>query len=259
MAPDGIIAMVVRDILNFTDGKRGGYYPYTLLAGPKYQAMLKQHGLRLTDTIVWVQSPLELAPEDASWGYSHKSNHTAYRISCNHQLIYIFRYAGVREAPPADAAARSRLTKAEWADWTKGVWHIERASHHLILPEELVRRLVKMYSYEGDTVLDPFLGSGTTVKIARELGRKAFGYEREPGCDSAIMKTLGIEAPASAKGMVAYAKDVFAADGHPDGAEKAPKPVPESFTSLSPKVISDLLLKGDSKAEADEENPEAAA
>ena len=41
-------------------------------------------------------------------------------------------------------------------------------------PNELVHRLVKMFSYEGDTVLDPFLGSGTTIKVARQLGREAF-------------------------------------------------------------------------------------
>ena len=49
-----------------------------------------------------------------------------------------------------------------------------------------------MFSYVGDTVLDPFLGSGTTVKVARELGREGIGYERELQYKPVIMKRLGI-------------------------------------------------------------------
>jgi len=50
-----------------------------------------------------------------------------------------------------------------------------------MFPDELARRIIKMFSYEGETILDPFLGSGTTIKIARELGRDGVGYEREDG------------------------------------------------------------------------------
>lgn len=51
-----------------------------------------------------------------------------------------------------------------------------------------------MFCYEGDTVLDPWLGSGTTVKVARELNREAVGYEKEPQYKAVIMKKLGISA-----------------------------------------------------------------
>jgi DNA modification methylase len=64
--------------------------------------------------------------------------------------------------------------------------------HPAMYPEELVYRLVKMFSYESDTVLDPFLGSGTTIKVARELGREAIGYEREIQYKTVIMQKLGL-------------------------------------------------------------------
>ncbi len=64
-----------------------------------------------------------------------------------------------------------------------------------------------MFSYEGDTVLDPFLGSGTTIKVARELRREAIGYEREEQYKSVIMKRLGIEEQSKTAGtMTQYAQ-----------------------------------------------------
>ncbi|MBU2549598.1 MAG: site-specific DNA-methyltransferase, partial [Proteobacteria bacterium] len=65
--------------------------------------------------------------------------------------------------------------------------------HPAIYPDSLVERLIRMFSYEGDTVLDPWLGSGTTVKVARELNREAVGYEKEAQYKSVIMKKLGFQ------------------------------------------------------------------
>ena len=94
---------------------------------------------------------------------------------------------------------KSKLTKEQWIAYVNGVWEIEplRSSqydHPCVYPDELVNRLVRMFSYVGDTVLDPFLGSGTTVKVARALGREGIGYEKELQYKPAIMKRLGIEA-----------------------------------------------------------------
>jgi DNA modification methylase len=81
------------------------------------------------------------------------------------------------------------------------VWEIEpvrnQEGHPAVYPDELPRRLIKMYSYEGDTVLDCWLGSGTTVKVARELNREAVGYEKEPQYKAVIMRKLGIAAEES--------------------------------------------------------------
>lgn len=79
----------------------------------------------------------------------------------------------------------SSLTKEEWLQFTKQIWNIPIPNkgdiafgkHSAIMPEEIVRRLVKLFSFVGDVVLDPFTGSGTTLKVAYENGRKYVGFE----------------------------------------------------------------------------------
>ena len=76
----------------------------------------------------------------------------------------------------------SILEKKEWDEWKKPVWNIslnfiKKKTHSANFPPELVKRLVKMYSFFGETILDPFAGTGTTLRIAQELNRKAVGYE----------------------------------------------------------------------------------
>jgi len=64
-------------------------------------------------------------------------------------------------------------------------------------PEEIPRRLIRLFSYAGETVLDPFLGSGTTSKVAMDLGRSSWGYEIDPGLRQRIETKLGVDQGAS--------------------------------------------------------------
>lgn len=69
---------------------------------------------------------------------------------------------------------KSKLTKEEWREYTKTVWHIANttdAAHPAVFPSEIPRRLIKLFSFYGETVLDPFAGVGTTGLVAAELGR----------------------------------------------------------------------------------------
>lgn len=82
----------------------------------------------------------------------------------------------------------SKLTEKEWVEFTKQIWNIPipnvsdeaYGEHPAIMPLEIPQRLIKLYSFVGDIIFDPFMGSGTTAKAAIELNRFYIGYEINP-------------------------------------------------------------------------------
>src|SRR5277367_523078 len=78
--------------------------------------------------------------------------------------------------PMQNSKELSKVTKEEWREYTKTVWHIANTSHSehpAVFPVEIPHRLTKLFSFYGESVLDPFAGSGTTAKAAIPLGRRA--------------------------------------------------------------------------------------
>ena len=74
----------------------------------------------------------------------------------------------------------SKIPLSEWKKWFTGHWKfpgVVQKEHIAMFPEELPYRIIRMFSFIGDTVLDPFLGSGTTLKVAKSLFRNGIGYE----------------------------------------------------------------------------------
>lgn len=86
---------------------------------------------------------------------------------------------------PKKIKEESKLAKAEWVEFTKQIWNIPIPNkkdlafgeHSAIMPEEIVRRCVRLFTFVNDIVLDPFAGSGTTLKVSKELKRNFIGYE----------------------------------------------------------------------------------
>ncbi len=98
----------------------------------------------------------------------------------NREYIIIFRKLGKDPKPNPEYKELSRISLEEWREFFKDTWNfpgINQEDHDAMFPEELPRRLIRMYSFVGDTVLDPFLGSGTTCKVASKLGRNSIGFE----------------------------------------------------------------------------------
>ena len=89
---------------------------------------------------------------------------------------------------------KSRLTKEEWREYTKTVWHIANtthAEHPAVFPVEIPHRLIKLFSWHGETVLDPFAGVGTTAEAAVPLGRKVLCVDQNGKYADIIRRDYG--------------------------------------------------------------------
>ncbi|MHA1265260.1 MAG: DNA-methyltransferase [Candidatus Helarchaeota archaeon] len=98
----------------------------------------------------------------------------------NQEFIMIFRKKGKDPRPTPKIKEESKLSLDQWREYFKDVWTfpgIKQVHHIAMFPDELPKRLIRMYTFLGDTVLDPFLGSGTTTKVAIELQRNSIGFE----------------------------------------------------------------------------------
>jgi len=101
-------------------------------------------------------------------------------LSIDYEFVLIFKKLGTPKKPSKELKEQSRMTKEEWKEYFAGHWNFggtKQDGHIAMFPEELPKRLIKMFSFVGDTVLDPFLGSGTTSLAARNLNRNSVGYE----------------------------------------------------------------------------------
>jgi len=101
-------------------------------------------------------------------------------LKLDYEFILIFKKIGIAPKVNEKNKELSKLTTEEWNTYFQGHWNFGGAkqdSHIAMFPEELPKRLIKMFSFVGDTVLDPFLGSGTTSLAAKNLNRNSVGYE----------------------------------------------------------------------------------
>ncbi len=114
-------------------------------------------------------------------------------LKIDYEFILIFKKLGNPPKVSKEIKERSKLSQKEWNEYFSGHWNFtgEKQNRHLAMfPEELPRRLIKIFSFVGDTVLDPFLGSGTTCVAALKLDRNSIGYEINEGYLETIRKRL---------------------------------------------------------------------
>jgi len=114
-------------------------------------------------------------------------------VKLDYEFILIFKKLGKPPRVPKEIKEKSKLTQDEWNEYFYGHWNFsgEKQEKHIApFPEELPKRLIKMFSFVGDTVLDPFLGSGTTTASALKLSRNSIGYEINEEYLSVIKKRL---------------------------------------------------------------------
>lgn len=187
LCPGGRLCINVNDILNLNNE---GIY----LIGCFIQSIFKNSNVKLIDKIIWKKDVLW----DDNPYVKFEGMEGNYRTLPSTEYIFIFKKDGKRELP-ASIKIKGGLTKEEWITYSSGLWDIpsvhinknaEEKDHLSKFPEEIIRRLIKMFSFPGESVLDPCLGSGTTVKVAREEQRIGIGYEWNKERESIIIEQL---------------------------------------------------------------------
>lgn len=153
---------------------RGGKYEIqrkVQLVGDKVEEWGSDAGFYLYDRRIWVKDPCW---ENSQW------HSLSYRSVDEFEYVYIFWKPGITEID------RHRLNREDWGEWgSRGVWNIPSVrandTHEAQFPIELPRRVISIFSAEGDLVLDPFVGSGTTAIASIKLSRRHLGFELLPG------------------------------------------------------------------------------
>lgn len=151
---------------------RGGKYETETrvkLVGEPLERYAYESGLYLYDRRIWVKDP--------TWANSRWTS-SSLRAVHEFEDLYVFW------KPGQQVVDREKLAPEEWKAWgSRGIWYIESVrkndDHEAKFPLPLAERVVRLYSNRGDTVLDPFAGSGTTAVASVLNKRKYIGFEKE--------------------------------------------------------------------------------
>lgn len=154
-----------------------GRKPYIPLSDYISQMML-EIGFLMRGEIIWYKGAG--AGTSMAWGSWCSASNPVLRDT--HEYILVFSKGTFRRPKPEGKT--STITREQFLEWTKSVWLINpesasRVGHPAPFPVELPYRLIQLYTYSGDLVLDPFMGSGSTAIAALKAGRKYIGYEVE--------------------------------------------------------------------------------
>jgi len=139
-------------------------------------SVAKRVGWKYFSTIIWNEQNIS---RRTAWG-SWLSASAPYVIAPVEVIVIMYKDRWRKTS----GSGVSDITREEFIEWTNGVWTFpgenpKRVGHPAPFPLELPKRCIKLFSYVGDTVLDPFLGSGTTLVAAALLKRKGIGVEIE--------------------------------------------------------------------------------
>ncbi|HJS19939.1 MAG TPA: site-specific DNA-methyltransferase [Anaerolineales bacterium] len=146
--------------------------------GADFTGLAKTIGYKYHSTVVWNEGNIS---RRTAWG-SWMSASAPFVIAPVELILILYKSRWKKTG----GSKQSDVSRDEFMNWTNGVWTFngeskKKVGHPAPFPLELPRRCIKMFSFVGDTVLDPFMGSGTTILAAALHGRKAVGVEIDKG------------------------------------------------------------------------------
>ena len=115
-------------------------------------------------------------------------------VKLDFEYILLFKKQGKAPQPTIEQKENSVMTNEEWNTYFNGHWYFSGAKqdkHLAMFPEELPYRLIRMFSFPNETILDPFMGSGTTAAVAKKMNRNSIGYEINPEFIPVIQERIG--------------------------------------------------------------------
>jgi site-specific DNA-methyltransferase (adenine-specific) len=154
--------------------------------GADLTTIAKECGFSYHSTIVWNEGNISRRTAWGSWA----SASAPYVIAPVELIVVLYRNSWKKTS----GSRQSDISKQEFMDWTNGLWTFSgerktRIGHPAPFPVELPLRCMKLFSFVGDTVLDPFMGSGSTLVAALRCNRKALGIEIDPHyCEIAMQR-----------------------------------------------------------------------
>ena len=167
------------------------------------QSILKDTGLFLMDLYIWNRTNSTKRLMFGSYPYPRN-----FYAQNTVEFIAVYVKDGIPyNSIPRQAKEASKLTQQEFVEYTKQIWNIpipnrsdQAFGHHpAIMPDEIAKRCIRLFSFVGDLVLDPFAGSGTTLKVAASLQRRFVGYEIYRAYKQIVDKKLASVADAGRK------------------------------------------------------------
>ena len=193
LVPGGRVVCVVGDVC-LSRRKHGRHVVVPLHAD--ICVMCRKIGFDNLNPIIWHKisnANYEVSRGSAFLGKPYEPNAI---IKNDIEFILMQRKPGGYRKPTQKQRDHSRITKKEFGEWFRQIWTVPGAStrsHPAPFPLELAYRLVRMFSFVGDTVLDPFLGTGTTALAAMKAGRNSVGIEIEEKYLAMVRRRLAKE------------------------------------------------------------------
>jgi len=155
-----------------------GRKPYIPLSDYISKIMIET-GFLMRGEIIWVKGAG--AGVSMAWGSFQSASNPVLRDTHEYILVFSKGAFGRKKC----AGKENTISKEQFMEWTKSVWSMSpesarKVGHPAPFPVELPYRLIQLYTYTDDIVLDPFMGSGSSALAARKAGRKYIGYETDP-------------------------------------------------------------------------------